>query len=605
MIDHGERALAEQYASQHWLASPLRPRTRTLRGGDHTLASAMFEAAMDGIMTFVPVRDDDGVVVDFEWTDLNPAVEHAIRQPSSVLIGQRLLASWPSEEMRLLVQRYIHVLETGEPLAMEVNVPRPDGAMGWYHVSSLRHQDGGDLGIVVITRDITEQRAYAELLAEVTRQRQTLERQALHDPLTGLANRLLLDERLQHALSRLARQTSSIAVMFLDVDSFKDVNDQHGHRVGDQVLIELARRLELSARPYDTVARLGGDEFVIVCEDVVAADVPRIAHRLLDVCTAPFDIGAHVLNVSSSIGVAIADDCQTHASSLIGDADTAMYRAKQAGGNRVEFTSETGGELGQRYEIEAALPAALERRDLQLRFEPIVNAPDLRVVGADVRIHWDHPDQGPLDHAVVSATAASAGLSPMLHRWMVVETIAELARGRDSVAPDPVVLVVDIADGLLRSEDFVSWLIETLAAQGVAPQRLCLGIDDDVLAHDDDALATILHTLDAHGILLGRIGVGRSVSPTRYATNHPVRYARIADGLVGMLNAGGSTIIRTIVEIAGQRDRTVVAGGVTDRSQSERLEQLGVRLLQGPYYGGVLTGEQLKARVRDHRTPGP
>jgi diguanylate cyclase (GGDEF)-like protein/PAS domain S-box-containing protein len=588
-----------------WLSSPLRPEDRPLRGGRHTLLSAVMEGSIDGIVTFVPVRDGSGRVVDFRWVESNPAAATIAGYPPEGLVGRTLLELFPSDEMARLVRRYVNVLETGEAFALEVTIPRNDGSCGWFHVNCLRYQDADaqDAGdrdrLVVICRDTTSHRDQASLLADIRHQHQILQRQALHDPLTGLANRLLLDTRLEHALARLERMTSAVAVMFLDVDGLKQVNDRFGHRIGDLLLTELARRLERNGRPYDTVARIGGDEFVVVCEDVNPPEVPRIAHRLLDACAAPFDLAGQRIAVSSSIGITISDGGHD-ADSLIVGADQAMYRAKQAGGNRIVLSSDGLGALvDDRYDVERSLPAAIERNELAIGFDPIVRSSDRRIAAADVRVRWDHPARGHLDHATLHTVAESVHALEKLQRWLVIETIEELHRHEIDPQATPIVLVVDLVEEFLRSNDFVSWLSGQLGRRAVPPSRLCIGIDDDALSDVDPALAAVIDELNQLGVRLGRLGVGGTASPGRYIQTHPIQYARFAPGVVASLDGGEDIVARAIVEIAHERGRTLVAAGVDGPTRYEMLRELGVDLLQGPYLAPPVTAEALRAMLRE------
>lgn len=301
------------------------------------LAEAIFDGSADSVMIFKPIRDRDGVIVDLRWTALNPAATRLGDMQPDDFIGKSLLAHMPRDEIRQLIARHARVIETGQPLTIEIDLPRPDGSTGWFNVHSRRFRDDDGDALLVIFRDTSERRAYDALLDQIRAEQEALQQQAMRDPLTGLANRLLLDARLDRALARLGEEQASIAVMFLDVDRLKAVNDTHGHRVGDLLLAELARRLTVGVRAYDTIARIGGDEFVIVCENISDGDIPRVARRLLNSCTTPFVLEGLSLEVSASLGVTVATDAGRDPATLIADADTAMYVAKQAGGDQIQF----------------------------------------------------------------------------------------------------------------------------------------------------------------------------------------------------------------------------------------------------------------------------
>lgn len=590
--------------SAPWMTSPLRPDNRNPRGGQHSLLSAVLEGSIDAIMTFAPLHDEHGRVIDFEWTRVNPVAVAMTGLSECELIGSRLLDHWTSDEMHRLVGRYAKVLATGEAFAIEVAIPGQDGAPRWFHINCLRFHDdtveAGDRGacIVVVCRDITVHRDQADVLADIRQEHQVWRRQALHDPLTGLANRLLLDTRLEHALRRLSRQTTTIAVMFIDVDGLKDVNDRYGHAVGDHLLIELATRLVDNARRSDTVARRGGDEFVVVCEDVQPTEIPRIAHRMVDACATPFDLTARfpdvpLLSVSVSVGVAIADG-DSDAALLIDAADDAMYRAKQAGGNRIAFSDQgPGASLDDWHDVEASLAPAINRGELHLVFDPIVRGSDLRLVAANARVRWDHPARGRLEHTVVTSTAADTHLLAVLHRWVLTEAIAELGRRQLDPTAERITLVVDVADDLLCSGGFSTWLEDRLAEHGVPPELLCIGIADESLGHPDTPVSAAVLVLAQLGVGVERVGVGRTTAPARYSHAQPITSARIAREIVDGLAEGSDVLLRAIVDIAHERGRTLVAEGVDDAEQFETLSRLGVDLFQGAYVAAALPADLL------------
>jgi EAL domain-containing protein (putative c-di-GMP-specific phosphodiesterase class I) len=305
--------------------------------------------------------------------------------------------------------------------------------------------------------------------------------------------------------------------------------------------------------------------------------------------------------VSSSIGITISDGGHD-ADALIVGADQAMYRAKQAGGNRIVLSTDgLGGLVDDRYDVERSLPAAIERNELTLGFDPIVRSGDRRIAAADVRVHWDHPARGHLDHTTLHAVAESVHALEKLQRWLLIEAIEELHR--HDIDPDatPIVLVVDLAEEFLRSSDFVPWLTGQLVRRDVPPARLCIGIDDDALSDVDPALAAVIDELNQLGVRLGRVGVGRTASPGRYVQNHPIQYARFAPEVVALLDSGEDVVARAIIEIAHERKRTLVAAGVDGPVRYEMLREFGVDLLQGPYLAPPVAAEDLRAQLRDLR----
>ena len=380
--------------------------------------------------------------------------------------------------------------------------------------------------------------------------------------------------------------------MFLDLDGLKEVNDRFGHHIGDLLLREVAGRLRRSARPYDTVARLGGDEFVVVCEDVTPADVPRIAHRLLEACAAPFDIADHRVSISTSIGVTIADS-PDDPTALISAADSAMYQAKQAGGNRIEYSAiGLGAFVDDRYDLERSLPIAIERGDLTLDFEPVVGGSDRRILGVDARVRWPHPVRGALSTAMVKAIAESIHLTAGLQRWTISETLRHAGR-REQEGAQPIVFVADIGSDVLCADGFASWLRGELARHQVPPARFGLAIEHEAFVLPNSSVTEVLDELDDIGILIGRLNVGRTTEPGSYAQLHPLHYVRLAPELVDQLDQGGDLVIGAIADIARERGRMMVATHVETAEQFERLRRMGVDLFQGSYLAPPMSADEL------------
>jgi diguanylate cyclase (GGDEF)-like protein len=252
------------------------------------------------------------------------------------LVGQRLSRRL-SGTSREQFDGYKEALEAGTTYTSTMQFPGLENR--WFSVSATGF---GAEGLVIIVRDVTLERGRDELVDRLRERQEILEREALLDPLTGLGNRLLVTSRLEHALERLDRQRSSVAVMFIDLDGFKPINDRHGHAAGDRLLIEIGHRLRSVARRYDTIGRFGGDEFVVVCEDISATgDIALVAERFVALCALPIHIGDLRLEITASVGIAVSDSSSSSPSELIDKADIAMYRAKYGGGNGVEFFDPT------------------------------------------------------------------------------------------------------------------------------------------------------------------------------------------------------------------------------------------------------------------------
>jgi diguanylate cyclase (GGDEF)-like protein len=304
----------------------------------HGMLSAMLSICSDPLVVLGPRRDPGGNVVDFVGVLANAHLELSAGISLDEVIGQpveRFLPSVHTHQASL-----VDVVETGSQWRTQLIVHSFGGEQA-VSVQANRLSMGAVSVVLLALNDTDQVRRLVQVIDELLERQHELEIQALHDPLTGCANRLLIKTRLEHGISRLDRQTGSLAVMFIDLDRFKDVNDDYGHAVGDAVLITIAQRMQAQARPYDTVGRLGGDEFVVVCEDLTTRDdVHRLTHRMFAACCEPIDIDGEVITVSASIGVALANTTKSDPATLIDIADRAMYQAKSNNGHQVVYATD-------------------------------------------------------------------------------------------------------------------------------------------------------------------------------------------------------------------------------------------------------------------------
>ncbi len=309
------------------------------------------------------------------------------------------------------------------------------------------------------------------------------EHQALHDPLTGLPNRLLLGDRITQALARGTRQPGRVAVLFLDVDLFKVVNDSLGHAAGDQLLIEVARRLGGVVRPGDTLSRFGGDEFVIVCENMPHDEVEGLARRASNAVRRPFHYGGQDVSVSVSIGIAISAE-DTTAEDLLRDADVALYRAKSGGRNQaVVFDEEMHEQATLRLAAESGLRAALDDEQLRLTYQPIVEIETGDVIGLESLVRWHHPSRGVLSPADFISIAEETGLIVALGDWVLTESLEQAQHWRRQVPGcQDLWISVNVSPRQLRSGGLPASLASTLARTGLPTGRGVPG-DHRVGAH--------------------------------------------------------------------------------------------------------------------------
>lgn len=485
-------------------------------------------------------------------TDLESLVHPDDVEPVRACLTEALLFSGPTPPVEMRVRHadseWRHLEAVGTNL-------RDDPAIG---------------GVVLNVRDVTDRKqAEAELAHN-----------AMHDTLTGLPNRALFLDRLHHSLKRRRPEGSHPAVLFLDIDRFKLVNDSLGHEIGDQLLIEAARRLRASVRAGDTVARFGGDEFVILCEP--PGDPAALARRLLDTLERPFRLAGEDFYLSASVGVAAPDEVVSNPSELIRDADTAMYRAKELGRGRMHVFDETARAAAlARVHTEHLLRGALDRGELRLFYQPIIDLRTGALVGTEALLRWQHPNLGLIGPVRFIESAEDSGLILMIGDWVLREACEQAAiwASRGS----PVNMAVNVSARQLADDEFAE-AVKLMLRQ---PLQLTLEVTESVLIRDPDATAERVDTLKGLGVRLAMDDFGTGYSSLANLRRYPFDALKIDQRFVGGLaeNPDDGTIVRAIVALAHGLGRTVVAEGVETEEQLIMLRELGCDLAQGFYIG--------------------
>jgi diguanylate cyclase (GGDEF)-like protein/PAS domain S-box-containing protein len=411
--------------------------------------------------------------------------------------------------------------------------------------------------------------------------------QAIHDPLTGAANRTLVADRLAHALQRRRTKGATTAVFFLDLDRFKALNDRHGHDAGDRVLIELTRRLRTAVRPGDTVARLGGDEFVVLCDPVVGElEAVGIADRIEHAVAGAFWLGGAEVHLTASIGIAFPRAGDT-AERVLSQADAAMYQAKERGKARFQVFDTTMHESAlARLQVEHGLREALERQQqFKLVYQPLVDLDSEHVVGVEALLRWDHPERGMLAPGEFLSVAEESGLIVPIGTWVIHEACRQAARlQREGARSHPLKMHVNVSPRQLSAK--LPDLVRTAAlTSGVDPAALCLEITETVVMADTQLAVTVLEALKALGVQLSVDDFGTGYSSLSYVNALPIDQLKIDRSFIRHLDADAeSPIVLAVVGLSHALDLEVVAEGVETAEQVRQLRQMGCDIGQGYYW---------------------
>ncbi|WP_062057746.1 bifunctional diguanylate cyclase/phosphodiesterase [Cellvibrio sp. OA-2007] len=450
-------------------------------------------------------------------------------------------------------------------------------------VSRKADEQDGIARFVVLSRDITQRKESEERINKL----------AFFDPLTQLPNRRLLQDRLEHAIATSLRQGKLGALLFIDLDDFKTLNDNRGHHIGDLLLIAVAERLRLAVRTQDTVARLGGDEFLVVFEgldedhDKAALHVQQIAEKILASLNCAYQLEGQEYFNSPSIGICLFGDKPVQIEELLKQADQAMYHAKAAGRNTLRFFDPEMQTLtAQRFALQNEIRDALQQHQFQLYYQPQINHTGT-LVGAEALIRWIHPQRGmipPLDFIPI---AEESGLILPMGNWIFATACAQLVEWSKSAQTADIILSINVSARQFQHPDFVAQLLGIIEQSGAAPYKLKLELTESMLVANQQEIITKMDALKSHGIKFSLDDFGTGYSSLSYLKRLPISELKIDKSFVKdiLIDPNDAAIARMIIRLAQSMELTVIAEGVETKEQRDWLEKEGCLKYQGYYFG--------------------
>lgn len=465
----------------------------------------------------------------------------------------------------------------------EVSIYHKDGSTHYLEITELPFiNDQGEVeGLECIARDITMQREAQEKVMHL----------ANHDMLTGIANRLYLDEQLQMLIADSKRQHNQFAMLFLDLDHFKQINDTLGHDIGDVLLQEVAKRIKNSIRKEDLFARIGGDEFILVLTRINVKDLSIMMHKLTALMHQPWHVEGYELNVSASIGIAIYPQDGTTSIELMKNADMAMYRTKELGRDNFSFfADEFDQHVHLEMQLEQDMSNALNEKQFELYYQPKLSLKDNKVFGAEILIRWNHPTMGIITPDKFIPLAESTGFILKLGRWILEETCLAIARF-NCMFSQKLSLSVNVSIRQFQQRDFCNIIQSALEKSKVPPEQLAIEITESVMMKNTESMIEKIKSIKAMGVKIYMDDFGTGYSSLSYLHHLPIDVIKIDRTFVNEISKNGTekaVILDTIVSMGKSLGKVVLAEGVEEEYQRQYLLGQGCDLYQGFYFSKPL-----------------
>jgi diguanylate cyclase (GGDEF)-like protein/PAS domain S-box-containing protein len=554
----------------------------------------LFQSAFENAPTGMVLTDLDDVVIS-----ANPAFGRIVGREPLSLEGTNLQELTHPDDWSASNPKFCSLMAR-DVSSTEQRLLHTEGRMVWVSMSSscVRDVAGAPLYLIRQIEDITERRAAREHLAHA----------AIHDPLTNLPNRTLFTDRVDLALLRAKRLSSHVAVIFIDLDRFKIINDSLGHDAGDRVLQAVAKRLSSALRAGDTLARFGGDEFTVLCDEVRdRSHLLEIADRLRVAMTQPLDVEDGQTFVSVSIGAALSTESEESGATLLRHADIAMYRAKELGPARIGvFTEDDARHADIRVRTSDQLHRAIERHELELHYQPFVHLGTMKVVATEALVRWRHPTRGLLLPGEFLNLAEETGLIVPLGLWVLEEACAQAARWQVlRNYPDnenwKQAITVNISPRQLTEPAFIAQVDEIIERTKIDPDTLWLEVTEGTLLWGAERAVGALRAIRDLGAHIAIDDFGTGYSSLSYLKQLPVESLKIDRSFVEGLGRDpqSSAIVRAIIALADSLGLLCVAEGIERSNQAQILRDLGCRVAQGYLLGRPKSAAQLEGSPVD------
>jgi diguanylate cyclase (GGDEF)-like protein len=454
--------------------------------------------------------------------------------------------------------------------------------------------------LIPVATTIFARRRYKDAISV----RRELVRLSLHDALTGLPNRMLLADWLAADIQSSQRKNSQAAVLFVDLDKFKHVNDTHGHEVGDRLMRAVADRLRTTLRPEDRVIRFGGDEFVVLCPEVNSASTAeKVAHRVIEIIEQPFTIGDDTMRISASVGVALAEHRGVKPEDVLRDADVAMYQAKAQGSGHVTVFDRSMTGILTPATAEGQIRDALEAGEFHLHYQPVVEMATGRIVGAEALLRWISPERGTMSPAEFIPILEETGLIVPVGTWVLQEACREAARVAQLVdGAKPPTITVNVSARQLAQLDFGDKVAAAIHSAGITAGQIHLEITEGALMHDVSTAWTVLRQAKALGVKLALDDFGTGYSSLSYVRRFSLDMLKIDKSFIDGVDSSPEdrAIVEHVVGMAQALGMVTVAEGIERPEQLQWLRRLGCKLAQGYVLSRPIPGEDFEAILARH-----